>query len=271
MSDSIIPQIPTIIIDSVEYIQKSDVTAFYMDMMDKQANQFSIILTAIGIIFAIVVGATWWWNYKGAKQQINEEISTAKQSLNKLFNAHKKTTDLALKRYEENFNGFKGSLQKSINKQIEETIKNSFALKYEDFNNKVLDVDNKSKAQLDKMQEEVYNKLTSQQAKISRIFALFCTSSNRNLIAINWWIDALNCYAKILNDIWVGKSCDGLKALLEQIDDNQITEEDIPPSDFSNKIKLIESVVPLTRKSDKEYIIQRLKAINKRIQQIQEK
>lgn len=263
MTDSI-AQAPIIVVDTVEYILKSDVTVFYADMMEKQTNQFTIILTAIGIIFAVTVGATWWWNYKGAKQQISEEISVAKQSLSKLFNANKKGVEKELKNYENQFNGFKGSLQKSVNNQIDEAIKASFEKYLEEFNKKVSEIDSKSTKQIEEIKQSSLKETYSQTASISRIFALYCTSNNSYLAAVGWWIKALKHYALSDNERWVGKSCEGLRSILEEIDLTKINES--TEHSFAEDIKIIETYVPLSRQTDKKYFLKRLKEINEYVQ-----
>ena len=259
MTDSI-AQAPIIVIDTVEYILKSDVTAFYADMMEKQTNQFTIILTAIGIIFAVTVGATWWWNYKGAKQQISEEVNTAKQSLNKLFNANKNGIEKELKKYENQFNGFKGSLQKSVNIQIDEAIKAGFEKYLEEFNKKVSEIESKNTKQIEEIKQSTLKESYSQTASTSRIFALYCSSNKRYLSSISWWINALKHYALSGNERWVGKSCEGLRSILEETDLSKINES--TEHNFAEDIKIIEKYVPLSRQTDRKYFIKRLNEIN---------
>ena len=117
-----IANVSVMVNDTIEYLEKSDVIAFYSDMMDKQATQFAIIVSVISAVFVIATGATWWWNSRGAKQQIKDEVNTAKQVLNKLYKNHQKAIENILKNYENEFNEFKGSLQESVNLQIENKI-----------------------------------------------------------------------------------------------------------------------------------------------------
>ena len=76
-----VEQVRQVVIDSVKYVRSSDVSAFYADLADKQATQFTILISVLCGIIVIVIGATWWWNYRGAKQQIKDEVDNLKMSL----------------------------------------------------------------------------------------------------------------------------------------------------------------------------------------------
>ena len=115
-----IEQTKKIVIDSVEYIRSSDVSAFYADLADKQATQFTILISIICGIVVFIIGATWWWNYRGAKQQISEEISMNKETLMRLFRQQAKKVNDILRNYEQKYKNDKIELQKSINNQIDQ-------------------------------------------------------------------------------------------------------------------------------------------------------
>ena len=233
----------SIVVDSVNYLIKSDVSSFYMDMMEKQATQFTILISVVSVIFVAVVGATWWWNYKGAKQQIKDEVDSAKQSLYRLYKAN----------------------QKQIQKDIDNTVKDRFETYVADFQQQVNDIDTKNTKQFEKIQKETTDEITNQKAELCRLFALYSETSGHPINAISWWTSALKNYMLINNEEWGGISCDGLKQVLQRFDLKTINSNYKNHYDFTGDIEDVEKYMPLVRSEDKKYIIQRLKEIQKKI------
>ncbi len=50
--------IPSNVNDTIEYMMRTDVIAFYSDLMDKQATQFTILISVVSAVFVIAIGAT---------------------------------------------------------------------------------------------------------------------------------------------------------------------------------------------------------------------
>lgn len=259
-----ISSVPVIVNDTIEYILKSDVTAFYADMMDKQATQFTIIVSVIGGVFAIAIGATWWWNYKGAKQQISDEISTARQALNRVFRNHQKEVDKSVTMYINEFNGFKGSLQKSVNTQIDSKIKETLAAEIEKLNKHMDDIDKHSMQEIEALKAKTIDDFTHQKAEISRIFALYCKSVSP-IHSVSWWIDALKNYSITKNEKWVGVACENIVEILKDIDISKVNKK------YSETVKedidTVNKYIPQTRQSDKQMIVKKLKEIQKAVVQ----
>ena len=169
-----VEQVRQVVIDSVKYVRSSDVSAFYADLADKQATQFTILISIICGIVVFIIGATWWWNYRGAKQQISEEISTNKETLMRLFRQQSKNINNILRNYEQKYKNDKTELQKSINNQIDKKTKHSQHTLKESFDS----FEKSQKEELEKSQKSVEKQIKQDQAELSRIFALHCASTN---------------------------------------------------------------------------------------------
>lgn len=258
-----ISDIPIMVNDTIEYLVKSDVVEFYTDMMDKQATQFGILIGVISGVFVLAIGATWWWNYNGAKQQIKDEVNTTKQALYKLFKNHQKAVDDSLKKYEENFNGFKGNLQKSVNQQIENGIIEAIAKESEKLNLHMDEVDKHSMQEIEALKTKTINDITGQRASLCRIFALYCKNINAPLTSISWWIKAMKNYALVQNEEWVGRTCESIVKQLKDIDITQLEKEHY--ENFDNDIDTIQRYLPKTRHSDKQFILKKLSEIQKEL------
>jgi hypothetical protein len=75
-----------IVIDTIEYIKRTDVLEFYSDIASKQASQFTILTYVLAGVTVALLGATWYWNHKAAKTQISEEIEASKNTLEEYIN-----------------------------------------------------------------------------------------------------------------------------------------------------------------------------------------
>lgn len=74
-------------IDTMALMDSSKVAEFYADMMEKQATQFTILISVLCVVVAGLTLVTLWWNIKGAKQQIAEESENNKRVFQRLFKA----------------------------------------------------------------------------------------------------------------------------------------------------------------------------------------
>ena len=153
-----------IVKDTVSVIDASSVSSFYSDIINKQQGSFNIFLVAVGIIFATVIGATWWWNYKGSKAQISEEIQTGLKKYQRLFSAHNASVG---KLVDERVEKRMKSLMDTVNKDLE------------DFKDRI-ELDNKT-----------------QNADLCRVFALHCSTEKSYFYSARWWMSAFECYDTI--------------------------------------------------------------------------
>ena len=256
-----ISNVPILVNDTIEYLVKSDVVAFYSEMMDKQATQFGILVGVISGVFVLALGATWWWNFVGAKQQIKEEVSAAKQAMNKLYKNHQKAIDDILKKYEKEFNGFKGSLQKSVNLQIDSKIGDAITKEIEKLNQHMVDVDKHSMQEIEALKKKTINDITEQKAELNRLFALYCNNVKAPITSVTWWIEALKNYALINNEEWVGRSCESIVKLLKEVDTTKLDKKNYEYLD--DDIETINQYLPMTRQSDKQFILNKLNEIKK--------
>lgn len=154
--------------DTLKYIEAEQVAAFYADMMDKQQAQFNIFLVAIGVVVASVLGATWWWNYRGSKAQITEEIQAGLKKYQRLFNSYKSSTESVVK----------SEIEKQLQKKID------------------------SLSESLKKESESYRSTITQESNalngnLCRVFALHCTSTNDFFNGASWWLSAFEKYLTV--------------------------------------------------------------------------
>lgn len=234
-----ISNIPITVNDTIEYLVKSDVVAFYTDMMEKQATQFTILISVVSAVFVIAIGATWWWNYAGAKQQIRDEVNNLKQPLFRLYRANIKQTK----------------------KEIDSVIQDRFSECMKDFQKQVDEIDAKGTKQLEEFQFHTTREINYQQAELCRIFALYSGTNGSKLNAITWWIEALRNYALVGDEKWISVSCEGLQTNLKTFDIKDITPQLKDEYDFTSDIEIIKQYFPKTRDAERKYVIHRLEEI----------
>lgn len=154
--------------DTLKYIEANQVAAFYADMMEKQQAQFNILLVAIGIVFAAVLGATWWWNYRGSKAQITEEIQSGLKKYQRLFNLHKSSTESFIK--------------DEVEKQLQDRIDS---------------LSTSLKKDLDSYKSSITQESISFNANLCRVFALHCTSISDYFNSASWWLSSFEKYLAV--------------------------------------------------------------------------
>lgn len=118
-----VEQVRQVVIDSVKYVRSSDVSAFYADLADKQATQFTILISVLCGIIVIVIGATWWWNYRGAKQQIKDEVDNLKMSLVRMLRLQVRDFEKQQQAFNQRYDTDKITLEESLKKYVEEKSK----------------------------------------------------------------------------------------------------------------------------------------------------
>ncbi len=246
-----IEQTKKIVIDSVEYIRSSDVSTFYADLADKQATQFTILISIICGIVVFIIGATWWWNYRGAKQQISEEISMNKETLMRLFRQQAKKVNDILHNYEQKHKNDKVELQKSINNQIDKKTKHSQHTLKESFDS----FEKSQKEELEKSLKSVEKQIKQDQAELSRIFALHCASTNSHYNAVTWWLAAAKLYKETDNDYFLGIAIRAIEDLLNQIKSSEDN------ADWDDLIEKVEEVTPDIMRIEKDKIIKKMKEL----------
>lgn len=250
--DSInVEQVKNIVVDTVEYVKSADVSAFYADMADKQATQFQILTYSILAILVIVVGATWWWNYRGAKMQIKEEIDNSKSIQTRWLRQQGKKTNKILQDYGKKYETDKAELIKLINDQIDRKLKDATDNLKGSFDS----FEKAQKEELEKMKEQTERKIKCDQAELSRIFALHCTSTNSHYNALSWWLYAAKLYKETENDYFLRISVDAAKDALYKV-------EEVP--DDANWEELMEStkeVCPDTLRQERDEIIKKIQEL----------
>lgn len=181
-----------VVIDTLPWTD--GVQEVYSDMVSYQSAQFTILISVLCGIVIVIVGATWFWNYKGARIAIKDEVERAMKPVRKLLNTYST-------RAKEMVDGQVNLAIKEQNKQFEEA--------FEDYKKKV-DEDNKQS-----------------KAELYRIFALHCTSTNSYLIGAQWWFGAAELYMDTNSSEWVGISVNSaVDALSKCVSSEKIGEDD---------------------------------------------
>ena len=217
--------------DTLAYVDRAEVLQLYKDLAESQSAHFTIIVTVISVVFAVVVGATWWWNYMGAKSQIHEEVTSSVSQLDRKFS----------------------DLQDILHKSITEKVSLEFSEGIGDFSAKIDEMLQKYENRLNDIQSDVDDKVTAQQAELSRLFALHCDSTKSYYNAFTWWFKAFTLYHKIDH----GEFCQiAAKAALESLE--KMEKKDAKKEPLTEYVKLIEQEIPDILKSERDSMIKRI-------------
>lgn len=228
----------SIIRDTTSYLLRTDVVDFYKDLAETQSTQFTILIGVIGVIFTVVVGATWWWNYKGAKSQISEEILSNKTLLDNQFDEFKNSVRVSLD----------DKIEKRIDAHLDESIseftkKTDKALK--DYEDKLM-----------AFQNDMNKRIKAQQAELCRVYAVHCDSTKSYYNAFTWWFSAFKYY----NDLGNGEFTQiSIKAALAAL--RNLEKKDVKKEDLSSYIKQIMDTVPDILSSEREEMISQIKTL----------
>ena len=202
--------------DSLSVIDATSVAAFYSDMIDKQQGQFNILLIVIGLIVTFIAGWTWWWNAKGAKAQITEEVQTG------LENSKQQLNEEITKQVKEQTDAISASIKKELENTRESISKDNRKMK----------------------------------SNLCRVFACQCSTDKSHFNSATWWIAALDEYVKLedgrFEQISVDAFVDELDKSLknEKLAETQI--ESIP--DLKERIKRIPDVFTDQRNKAKNLV-----------------
>lgn len=249
----------TIVIDSVEYVLKSDVTSLYATMLDNQNNFYTTLIAGLAILFGLVVLFTIWWNVWGVKKQVESAVDERqKESISKIDKAIENIqnqTDKHIQSYDDKFNNLYKELDDKIKKrssEIEEqnhvyvdTIIKQYSDSFEEFKTNVTD------------------ELTAQEADLSRAFAVICNTSGDDLIAFNWWLAALEAYNEIDNQYMSGVAIDNILISLTKINFTKINSRS--PIDIEKAIQRVRDNVPDNREQNRVKIIDELHRIQQKM------
>lgn len=237
----------SVVNDTTSYIAKGDLVDFYKDIASAQSTQFTIIVAVVSVVFTVVIGATWWWNYKGAKAQINEEMNTATAEIQKL------SAEVDVK-----FNAFKQEIHALIDKKIADSIDENLSQKLADYTEQIELIDKKNEDKLNDFQETINNTITKQRAELSRVFALQCESTSSFYNSFTWWVQAFELY----NEVEMGEVAQiSIKSALEAL--KKVKKEDVKKDDLSSYIERIKSGVPDILYSERKELLKLLESLSK--------
>ena len=249
--------VKTTIVDSIEYVKKSDVLQFYSDIADKQASQFTILISVLCGIVVVLFGATWWWNYRAARQQIKDDINTEKESLTRLLRKKLKEFTTTIEKQQNDFKSQKGTFQKSINNQID--------AKYKQLDADIESTMNKHRNELvEKINEHkksVEKQLKRDQSELNRIFALHCDSTNLYYIASTWWLSAAEKYKDLGEEYALGICISGMKDTHEKCKESEL--DNIEIEEMQSQIERVNRIVPDIIKKEKDSIIKKMNELIK--------
>lgn len=179
-------------LDSLSKID--NVLEVYSEMISFQSTQFTILISVLCGIVVFIFVANWYWNVKGAKSVIKEEVEKA---MTPVKDELKTNTANAQKLVTEEVN-------KAVDKQNKH-----FEEEFEAYKNKV-DKENRSS-----------------KAELYRIFALHCTSTNSFLVGAQWWFGAAELYQETGMSEFVGISVNSaVDALSNCVKSETIGEDD---------------------------------------------
>ena len=206
----------TAVNDTLSFVPREELLGFYKDMASAQSTQFTILLTVILSVFTAVIGATWWWNYKGAKSQINDEMNVAMDDIQKFSDE-----------VQANFDSFKLEIQEQIRVMTEEAIDSHMSIKLAEYAKQIEYIDSKNVEQLNEFQEKVNNKITEHQAELARVFALHCDSIKAFYNAFSWWLSAFEWYNKINEGNLAQVSIKAALTALSNVKKEHVNKEDL--------------------------------------------
>lgn len=252
----------TIVIDSVEYVLKSDVTSLYATMLDNQNNFYTTLIAGLAILFGLVVLFTIWWNVWGVKKQVESAVDERqKESISKIDKALENIqnqTDKHIQSYDDKFNNLYKELDDKIKKRSSEIEEQNHVY-----------VDTIIKQYSDSFEEfktNVTAELTALEADLSRAFAVICNTSGDDLIAFNWWLAALEAYNEVDNQYMAGVTIDNMLISLDKINFTKINKQS--PIDINKAKSRVLKSIPNNRERDRSKILSKLEKMQQLMQNL---
>ena len=249
-----IEQVRQVVIDSVEYVRSSDVSAFYADLADKQATQFTILISVLCGIVVIVIGATWWWNYKGAKQQIKEEVETLKTSLVRMLRLQLRDLEKQQQAFNKQYNSDKISLEESLKDYVEKESKET----EERLKGQIDTYEQDHKNALNNLQNDTMSAIKMDRAELSRLFALYNASQKNYMSSIPWFLNAAKLYKELEEEEILGHMIRALRNNVNEIENPRKND------DIDTLIKNAKETIPPLMKTEKDEIISKLEKLKKK-------
>lgn len=236
----------SVVSDTTSYIVKGELAEFYRDIANVQSNQFTIIVAVIGVVFTVVIGATWWWNYMGAKSQINDEMSGVKTDIRK-----------SIEGVEAKFDAFKQEIYELIDQKIEASIDAHLSQKLVEYTEQISRIDQKNESQLNDFQKTVNVKITEQRAELSRVFALHCEANSSFYNSFTWWVQAFELYKEVDKGELAQISINSALSVLVNV-----KKEDVKVGDLPNYIERIKNGVPDILSSERKELLELLENLS---------
>lgn len=216
--------------DTLSVIESSKIVAFYSDMLDQQATQFTILISVIGVVVVLFAGFTLWWNYIGAKQKIVAESEKTRRLLKKEIDKWKEDQQQVV--------------VQSIDDKVKLLVEN-------------VDADRKQ------TKEELLAQIKHYEAELSRLYASSCYKMEKYLLSAEWAFSAFDSYRTNPND---SEACQvvinfGIDALNHSLSDESL-DEDI--MDQLGKIEETVRHIPPILSSQKKEISKLIKKLKEK-------
>lgn len=245
--------------DTIEYVLKSDVTTFYSDMLSNQQGFYTNLITALAILFGLIMLFTIWWHMRGVKLFIREEVSSAfkekEDAISVFTQRQKQIIDKNIEIYNNKF--------EELNQNLENRLAIALAnVKAED--KKYADEITKQYATtIEEFKKSITQDLISHEAELARVFAIICGDNGDSLIAANWWLHALEAYNEVGDQYMSGVSIDNFLISLDRINYTKINRNTF--IDIESTKQRISNSIPDNRERDRMKALEIFDKIQKKM------
>ena len=245
--------------DTVEYVLKSDLSSFYSDLLSNQQGFYSNIITALAILFGLILIFTIWWHTMGVKLFIKEEVASSIKVLDDKITSFTNRQNEIIR---QNISVIEDKYT-TLNKELDTKIEQILSEVNED-NKKYVDSILKQYGEtLENFKQSTTKDLISQKAELARAFAVICGYNNDNLIAFNWWLHALEAYNDVGEQYMSGVAIDNILIDLSRINFTKINQDS--PINIENTRRRIINNIPDNRERDRVKILNTLDKIQQKM------
>lgn len=246
-------------IDTIEYISKSDLSSFYSGLLSNQQGFYSNLITALAILFGLILIFTIWWHTKGVKLFIQEEVASSikviEDKITCFTNRQNDIISQNISVIEDKF----ATLNKELDTKLEQALSN-----VNEDNKKYVDsILKQHEETLEDFKQSTTKDLISQEAELARAFAVICGYNKDNLIAFNWWLHALEAYNEVGELYMSGVAIDNILIDLSRINFTKINQDS--PINIENTRRRIINNIPDNRERDRVKILNTLDKIQQKM------
>lgn len=246
-------------IDTVEYVLKSELSSFYSDMISNQQGFYTSLITALAILFGLILIFTVWWHTRGVKLFIKEEVASNIKIIDENYANLINKQEQIIK---QNLSSLEVRVEK-INKELDDKLSHALS-NVKDENKKYVDqILRQYEDSFEDFKINITKDLTSQEAELARAFAVICSNNDDYLIAANWWLHALEAYNDVGEQYMSGIAIDNLLIDLSRINYTKINQDS--PIDIERTKQRIIDNIPDNRERDRAKVLKILDKIQNKI------